>query len=69
MRLSKSVLIDARPKAVFDLVSDSDRYDEFIVGVTRWEPRSKKKRGKGARFKILMKVGSIQAGGIVGITA
>ena len=53
---------------VWDLVSDPDRYEEFQAGVTLWEPRTKKRKGKGARFKVLMKIGSIEAGGVVRIT-
>jgi polyketide cyclase/dehydrase/lipid transport protein len=36
--------------------------------MTRWEPKSRRRRGVGARFKVLMRVGSIEAGGIVRIT-
>lgn len=67
MLLRRSLVIDTSPPAVFDLVSDPDRYEEFQAGITRWEPRTKKKKGKGARFKVLMKVGSIEAGGVVRI--
>ncbi|MFN2591159.1 MAG: AMP-binding protein [Actinomycetota bacterium] len=68
MLLRRSVLIEATPDAVFDLVSRPERYAEFMAGVTRWDARTKRTRGRGARFKILMKVGSIEAGGVVRIT-
>ena len=65
MELSETIRIAASPTKVFELVDDPARYGEFFVGVTRWEPRSKKLRGVGAKFRVLMQVGSIQAGGTV----
>ncbi|HEX9312551.1 MAG TPA: SRPBCC family protein [Actinomycetota bacterium] len=67
-RLHRSLLIDREPGAVFALISDPERASEFFVGLTRWEPRSRRRRGLGARFKVLMRVGSIEAGGLVRIT-
>jgi ribosome-associated toxin RatA of RatAB toxin-antitoxin module len=67
-RLQRSLLIDREPQAVFALISDPERASEFFVGLTRWEPRSRRRRGLGARFKVLMRVGSIEAGGLVRIT-
>lgn len=66
--LHRSLLIDRTPHDVFALVSDPDRFAQFFVGMTLWEPRSRRRRGKGARYKVLMRVGSIEAGGIVRIT-
>src|SRR5688572_5500269 len=68
MELRRSIVVGANPSKVFEVVSDPGRYREFMVGVTRWDPRSKRRRGKGARFKVLMKVGAIEAGGVVRIT-
>ena len=68
MRIERTILIERPPADVFALVSDPTAYDEFFVGMSRWEPRSRKHRGVGARFKVLMKVGSIEAGGILRVT-
>jgi ribosome-associated toxin RatA of RatAB toxin-antitoxin module len=68
MKIRKSIQIERKPEEVFELVDDPGRYPEFFVGITRWEPRSKKLRGVGARYRVLMKVGSIEAGGIVRVT-
>lgn len=64
----RSLLIEKPPSEVFDLIDDTDRYPEFFVGMTRWQPRSENKSGVGARFRVLMKVGSIEAGGTVRVT-
>jgi ribosome-associated toxin RatA of RatAB toxin-antitoxin module len=69
MRLERTALIGVNPDVAFRLISDPTRYPEFFSGLTRWEPRSRKRRGPGARFRVLMRVGSIEAGGIVRIAA
>jgi ribosome-associated toxin RatA of RatAB toxin-antitoxin module len=68
MKIKKSIDIDRDQETVFQLVDDPGRYPEFFSGITKWEPRSKKLRGVGARYRVLMKVGSIEAGGIVRVT-
>jgi len=68
IRLQRGVLIEREPLDVFRLVSDPKRYPQFFTGITRWEPRSSKRRGLGAKYRILMRVGSIEAGGTIHIT-
>ncbi len=69
MRVHRSIVVEREPERVFALVSNPDRYPEFFVGITRWEPASGKRRGPGARFRVRMKVGSIEAGGEVKVTS
>jgi ribosome-associated toxin RatA of RatAB toxin-antitoxin module len=66
--IRRSIVVEAEPADVFELVDDPGRYPEFFVGITSWEPRSKKLRGVGARYRVLMQVGSIEAGGTVAVT-
>jgi ribosome-associated toxin RatA of RatAB toxin-antitoxin module len=66
--VTRSIRIDRPPEEVFALVDDPARYPDFFKGITRWESRSKRKRGVGARYRVLMKVGSIEAGGTVVVT-
>ena len=68
MRVSQRIHIDREPKEVFALLSDTPRYPEFLTAMTRWKPMSEKTQGVGARFRILMKVGSVEVGGIVEVT-
>ncbi|MBW3665454.1 MAG: SRPBCC family protein [Actinobacteria bacterium] len=68
MQLHRDVLIRRDLDAVFALVSDVTNYADFFRGVTRWEPRSDQLSGVGAHFRVLMQVGSIEAGGIVTVT-
>jgi ribosome-associated toxin RatA of RatAB toxin-antitoxin module len=67
-KLIRSTDVDREPEAVFDLLADPARYPEFFVGITRWERCSTKERGLGAEFRVLMRVGSIEAGGMVRVT-
>ena len=66
--IERSILIERPAADVFALVSDPARYPEFFAGITKWESRSEKTRGIGARFKVLMKVGSIEAGGAITVS-
>jgi uncharacterized membrane protein len=68
MRISRNVLIDRPRREVFALVSDLSRGPEWFAGITRWEPRSRKRRGVGARYRVLVRVGSIEAGGTLTVT-
>lgn len=68
IRIERSTLIERDADEVFALVSDPSRYPEFFAGISKWEPRSEKTRGIGARFRVLMKVGSIEAGGTISVS-
>jgi ribosome-associated toxin RatA of RatAB toxin-antitoxin module len=61
----RRIRIEADAKSVFKLIGDPDRYPDFFVGITRWESRSRTKRAAGARYRVLMRVGSIEAGGTI----
>lgn len=63
--VQRSVLIHREPAAVFALLADVDRYPHFLRGFTGWEPIGDEHTGEGARFKVLMQVGSIEAGSVL----
>lgn len=65
MLLRHTVTIERPPGTVFELIADTGRYQEFLHGITLWEPCSDQLEGTGARFRVLMQVAAIQAGGIV----
>ena len=67
MQISRSISLNVEPEKVFALVSDPSRYCEFFEGVTRWKPLSDDV-GVGARFRVLMQVGAIEAGGTVRVS-
>lgn len=58
-RIVREIEVGRAADAAWQLVGDLDRYDEVLVGITRWEPS-----GDG-RYWVLMQVGSIATGGEV----
>lgn len=67
MRLAASIEISAPPEAVWEIVSDPSRYLGFMSGVTRWEVQSRERKGLGARYRMLILVGSAEIGGLIEI--
>ena len=65
MRLNESVVISAPPKLVWDYVVDPANALHYMSGVTRWEVKSEKPIGLGARYRVLFKVGAVETGGLV----
>ena len=68
MRVAQTIHIDAEPKETFELIGDPSRYPEFLAGLTKWKPLSDPPVGVGARYRQLMKVGSVEVGGVVEVT-
>jgi len=65
MRVVATIDVSAPPEAVWEYVSDPERYLHFMSGVTRWEVVSDEPRGLGARYRMLMRVGSAEVGGLI----
>jgi uncharacterized membrane protein len=65
MRVSASVVVAAAPERVWAVVSDPGRALSYMSGVTRWEVVSPEPTGLGARYRILLRVGSAEIGGLV----
>jgi uncharacterized membrane protein len=68
MRVAHSIEIAAPPETVWEYVDDPARYLHFMSGITRWEVMSDKPTGLGARYRMLMRVGSAEIGGLIEIT-
>jgi uncharacterized membrane protein len=65
MRVSASVVIATAPERVWAVISDPERALSFMSGVTRWEVASEEPTGLGARYRILLRVGSAEIGGLI----
>jgi uncharacterized membrane protein len=65
MRIAEQVEVAAPPEIVWEQVSDPARVLDFFAGVTRWEGEGEPRRGLGARYKMLMRVGSAEVGGLI----
>jgi uncharacterized membrane protein len=65
MRIDRSVTIDAPRSRVWDYVTDPANYTEFMEGLTRWDVEGKPAKGLGARYRVLIRVGSADVGGLI----
>jgi uncharacterized membrane protein len=65
MRVSAQIDINAPAEAVWAFVDDPARYLHFMSGMTRFEVVGDQRQGLGARYRMLMHVGSAETGGIV----
>jgi uncharacterized membrane protein len=67
MRLAESIDVNAPPALVWDYVTDPSRYLHFMSGITRWSVEGEQERGLGARYRMLLRVGSAEVGGLIEI--
>jgi uncharacterized membrane protein len=67
MRVESSLEISAPPALVWKYVADPSRYLHFMSGITRWEVVGSKRSGLGARYRMLLRVGSAEVGGLIEI--
>ena len=65
MRVGAEIDVNAPAEAVWAFVDDPSRYLHFMSGITRWEVIGEQESGKGARYRMLMHVGSAEVGGVV----
>jgi len=65
MRVAEAIEVNAPPALVWELVSDPSRYLHFMSGVTRWSVEGERETGLGARYRMLLRVGSAEVGGLI----
>src|ERR1700709_2113424 len=65
MRVGAEIEVDAPAEAIWAFVDDPSRYLHFMSGITRWEVVGDEPSGLGARYRMLMHVGSAEVGGLV----
>ncbi len=65
MRLNNSIVVAAPPKLVWDYITDPANVLHYMSGVTRWEVCGEQRTGLGARYRMLIKVGSAEVGGLI----
>jgi uncharacterized membrane protein len=65
MRISECTDVAAPPALVWEQVSDPGRVLHFFAGVTRWEVDGTLRTGLGARYRMLLRVGSAEVGGLI----
>ena len=67
MRVAAQIDVNTPPEAVWAFIDDPGRYLHFMSGVTRWEVVGDQLSGLGARYRVLMRVGSAEVGGLIEI--
>src|SRR5215210_1497497 len=67
MRLAESVTIKAPREMIWSYITEPENYLHFLDGVTRWEVVGDQRTGCGARYRMLIKVGSAEVGGLIEI--
>ncbi|HEY1714425.1 MAG TPA: SRPBCC family protein [Solirubrobacteraceae bacterium] len=67
MKASAATTISAPIETVWDVVADPERALSFMSGVTRWEIEGEEPVGLGARYRMLLRVGSAEIGGLIEI--
>ncbi len=71
MRLEEQITIDAAPEEVWELLADPADIPRFVPAITRFERQDGKSEddepGVGARYSMLMHVGSADVGGLIEI--
>ena len=65
MRIDQSVDISAPPEVIFEYIAEPENYLRFLSGVTRWEVVGEQATGLGARYRILIRVGAADVGGLI----
>src|ERR1700712_3545879 len=63
MRVGAEIDVNAPAAAIWAFVDDPSRYLHFMSGITRWEVVGEQASGLGARYRMLMHVGSAEGGG------
>jgi uncharacterized membrane protein len=67
MRLDESISISAPRQVVWDYLTDPNNYLEFVDGLTRWECEDDDGMRPGSRFRMLLRLGSAEVGGLIEI--
>ena len=65
MRIDESTLVAAQPETVWGYLADPEHYLCFMSGITHWEVAGDRANGLGARYRILVRVGAAEVGGLV----
>jgi len=67
VRIEQKVTVEAPRHLVWEYVTEPANYPVFIDGMTRWEVAGDRHKGLGARYRMLIRVGAADVGGLIEI--
>jgi uncharacterized membrane protein len=67
VRIEQKVTVDAPRRLVWEYVTEPANYCVFMDGLTRWDVAGDRHSGPGARYRMLIKVGAADVGGLIEI--
>ena len=67
MRIEEKITIEAPRRLVWAYVTEPANYPVFMEGLTRWEVEGERHAGLGARYRMLIRVGAAEVGGLIEI--
>ena len=67
MRIEEKIVVDASCERVWETIANPANYRRLIAGVTRWDSQGEPEVGLGARYRMLMRVGSAEVGSLIEI--
>jgi uncharacterized membrane protein len=67
VRIEQKVSVDAPLHLVWEYVTEPANYPVFMDGLTRWEVAGDRHSGLGARYRMLIRVGAADVGGLIEI--
>ncbi len=65
MRINQSIDVAAPDETVWHYLEDPENYLRFMSGITHWEVAGEHPNGLGARYRILVRIGAAEVGGLV----
>jgi uncharacterized membrane protein len=65
MRINESTVAAAQTETVWRYLADPENYLRFLSGIALWEVAGEKPNGLGARYRILVRVGAAEVGGVI----
>jgi uncharacterized membrane protein len=65
MRIDESTVAAAPAETVWHYLEDPENYLRFMSGITHWEVVGERANGLGARYRVLLRVGAAEVGGLI----
>jgi uncharacterized membrane protein len=67
VRIEQKVTVNAPRHLVWEYVTEPANYPVFMDGLTRWEVAGDRHKGLSARYRMLIRVGAADVGGLIEI--